>query len=102
MSWFLFLKLCALPVWAFLSREGIASGRFVNQASAPARAKRSRLLFYWIVGSFSESLPQFSQRKTAMGTHPQMRCREMHQSGAGLDHVREALSRPRRDPTLLF
>ena len=47
-------------------------------------------------GSFS-GLPQPSQRNTAMGT-PQMRCREMHQSGRVAIMLRDALFAPCRIP----
>src|SRR5262245_24646815 len=50
----------------------------VYQASAPARAKNFSTSRF-TAGS-SNGLPHFSQRNTAMGT-PQMRWREMHQSG---------------------
>src|ERR1700731_5145897 len=51
---------------------------FVYQESAPSRAKRSTTALW---DSFdSSSLPQPTQKNTAMGT-PQTRWREMHQSG---------------------
>src|SRR5579864_6894880 len=57
-------------------RMSLAS--FVYQASAPSRAKSSTTE---LCDSFdSSSLPQPSQKNTAMGT-PQTRWREMHQSG---------------------
>src|SRR6202047_2861931 len=61
-----------------LAPWAIASASDVYQASAPARAKRSITLWF-IVGSLS-GLPQPSHKNTAIGT-PQMRWREMHQSG---------------------
>src|SRR5260370_28376958 len=55
-----------------------ASASAVNHASAPERAKSSTTLRL-IAGSLS-GLPQDLHRNTAIGT-PQIRCREMHQSG---------------------
>ncbi len=48
------------------------------QASAPSAAKSSTMR--WLTAGLFSGWRQFVQRKTAIGT-PQIRCREMHQSG---------------------
>src|SRR6185295_16801851 len=68
-----------LPHLAHLVPGGIrASACGVYQASAPPRANSSITLRFR-AGLF-KGLPQPSHKNTAIGT-PQMRCREMHQSG---------------------
>src|SRR5262249_9494121 len=56
----------------------IASAGCLYQESEPSRANISTTT--WFTCLDSSSLPQASQKKTAMGT-PQTRWREMHQSG---------------------
>src|SRR6185312_6496966 len=61
----------------------VPSGRtslacFLYQESAPSRANRSTTAL--LASLDSRSLPQPSQKNTAIGT-PQTLCREMHQSG---------------------
>src|SRR5258708_1153384 len=61
-----------------LGRSAAASWAY--QASAPSFRKRSTMLL--LTALSLRGSPHLSQRKTAMGT-PQMRWREMHQSGRG-------------------
>ncbi len=55
-----------------------ADGSCLYQASAPSSLKSSTMLL--LMELSLRGSPHLSQRKTAMGT-PQMRWREMHQSG---------------------
>src|SRR6185312_7136433 len=66
------------PHWHLVPDGRICDGSRVYQESAPSRANSSTTVLFTSLDS--RSLPQASQKKTAMGT-PQTLCREMHQSG---------------------
>src|SRR5580698_10325014 len=73
-----FLNVVPEHFWHFVPAGTIPSVSDVYQASAPARANSSTILR--LVATSLSGSPHPAHRNTAMGT-PQMRCREMHQSG---------------------
>src|SRR3954454_7508896 len=72
------LRKLVLPHSHFVPVGRISAAARVYQESAPSR--RKRFTTAWFTSFDCRSLLQASQKKTAMGT-PQMRWREIHQSG---------------------
>ena len=74
----LFAELCVAAGAGGVRRAGASAASWMYQASAPSFMKRSTMALLMALSLSGSS--HLSQRKTAMGT-PQMRWREMHQSG---------------------